>query len=94
MDLTEIGNLTAASEKVSGKMERGVFTGLDEQSCFFNTAPEHELVEKWIERRCGRHGFKPWPSQMSSVINGFVKAHTVLHSMHWYQNWVGRLLVG
>jgi hypothetical protein len=45
MDLTEIGNLTAASEKVSEKMERGVLTGLDEQSCFFNTAPEHELVE-------------------------------------------------
>jgi hypothetical protein len=27
----------------------------------------------------GEPGFKPQPGQFSSVINGFVKTHTVLH---------------
>jgi hypothetical protein len=41
----------------------------------------------------GRPEFKPWPRQISSVINGFVETHTLFHSMHWCHNWAGRLLV-
>jgi hypothetical protein len=32
-----------------------------------------------------RPEFKPGPGQISSVINGFVETHTVLHSMHLCQ---------
>jgi hypothetical protein len=35
----------------------------------------------------GIPGFKPRTGQISSLINDFVETHTVLHSLHWCQNW-------